>query len=333
MDNNNTSSVLCVGNALVDIMIALENDAILEQFNLLKGSMTLVDSSLSHEIYLSTMQHRRELKTGGSAANTAYTLACLGAKSGYAGKVGDDDLGRLFAKDFQDKNINTHLFASDLGTGRVMALVGADSERTMATYLGAAAEMVSEEFTPGLIKLYDIIYIEGYLVQDHTLIETIAKMAHENNRTIVLDTASFNVVEQNLDFMKKLITDYIDIVFANEEEALALTGLEPEEAAVEIAKWCRLAIVKTGKSGSLICDGNETLKIEPVHTDAVDSTGAGDNYAAGFLYGYTRNLDLRKCGDIASLVASYSVETFGPRIPDPKWQKLLDSVNEIATNE
>lgn len=331
MNINKTSSVLCVGNALVDVMIALENDSILEQFSLQKGSMTLVDSKLSKNIYMSTQQWQRELKTGGSAANTAYTLACLGAKSGYAGKVGDDDLGRLFAKDFQEKNIDTHLFASDSDTGRVMALVGIDSERTMATYLGAAAEMVSEEFTPELIRLYDMVYIEGYLVQDHTLIETIAKIAHDNNRPVVLDTASFNVVEQNLDFMKRLISQYIHTVFANEEEALALTGMEPEEAVVEIAKWCRLAIVKIGKSGSFICNGKETIKIESVPTDAVDSTGAGDNYAAGFLYGYTRNLDLRKCGDIASLVASYSVETFGPRIPDLKWQKLMNLVNEIET--
>ncbi|MCL1821982.1 MAG: adenosine kinase, partial [Prolixibacteraceae bacterium] len=284
-----SSSVLCIGNALVDIMIALESDAILQQYNLLKGSMTLINSDLSRKIYESTFQFRKEMKTGGSAANTAYTLACLGAKSGYVGKVGDDDLGRFFSRDFQDKNINAHLFSGQSDTGRVMALVGADSERTMATYLGAAAELQPGDFTPQLAQLYDFVYIEGYLVQDHLLIESIAKIAHENKRTVVFDAASFNIVEQNLEFMKKLIAQYIDIVFANEEEALALTGLEPEEAVVEIAGMCRLAIVKTGKSGSLICDGNETIKIEPVPTEAVDSTGAGDNYAAGFLYGYTRN--------------------------------------------
>jgi sugar/nucleoside kinase (ribokinase family) len=326
---NKIQKVLGIGNALVDIMIALPEDSLLEQFGLPRGSMTLVDSAQSVTIYNATQQYQKDVTTGGSAANTIHGLASLGAACGYAGKIGNDELGHLFASEFQQNNISTHLPYSHLDTGRVMAMVSADSERTMATYLGAAAGLVPADFSPELFSQYTMVYVEGYLVQDHQLIEYILKTAHQQGLKVAIDLSSFNIVEQNLEFLKHLAANYVDIVFANEEEALAFTGLGPEKALDSISSLCEIAIVKTGKKGSMIKKGKEVYHISPVPTQSVDTTGAGDSYAAGFLYGYVNELNLQQCGDIASLVSSKAVETMGARIPEEAWPGLLEKVRKI----
>ncbi len=323
-------AVLGVGNALVDVMIALENDDLLQQYGLPRGSMTLVDSRLSASVYEATKAWHKSVTSGGSAANTIHTLASLSTPCGYAGKISHDDLGTAFEKEFRDKGIHTHLLYSDTGTGRVMAMVSRDSERTMATWLGAAAELLPDDFSPEMMKPYQYLYVEGYLVQDHRLIETILRTGHNIGLRVALDLSSFNIVEQNRDFLEHLIRSYVDIVFANEEEAMAYTSAQPEKAAQIIALQCELAIVKTGKSGSLIQKGDELTVIEPVPTSALDTTGAGDSYSAGFLYGLTHGLPLRQCGDIASLVSSKAVESFGAKIPETEWPALLTRVKEIT---
>lgn len=320
------SRILGVGNALVDIMIALPDDNFLNQHGLPRGSMTLVDRNQSSVIYEATKAYQKELTTGGSAANTIHALTCLGADCGFVGKVGRDELGEMFLSDFHKKNITTHFSPGDLDTGRVMAMVSPDSERTMATYLGSAAELLPSEFTKDLMNQYDILYVEGYLVQNHELIKTILKQGYESGLKVAIDLSSFNIVAQNLEFLKEIIKDFVHIVFANEEEAMAFTGKEPGEALKEISQLCDLPIVKTGKTGSLVMYGGQIIKIKPYNTIAKDTTGAGDCYAAGFLYGLTRGLDLRQCGDIASYVSSKVVEFMGAKIPDLEWNRILEKV-------
>ncbi|HAX95470.1 MAG TPA: adenosine kinase [Prolixibacteraceae bacterium] len=321
--------ILGVGNALVDIMIALPDDHFLIDFGLPRGSMTLVDNDQSENIFEATKAYRKEVTTGGSAANTIHALASLGVDCGYAGKVGNDELGEVFSSEFHKKNIKTHLFPGNLNTGRVMAMVSPDSERTMATYLGAAADLYPTEFTQELTDLYDILYVEGYLVQNHDLIKTILQRGYESGLKVAIDLSSFNIVAQNLEFLKKIVKDYVHIVFANEEEALSFTGKDPEQAIREIAELCDLAIVKTGKSGSLAMFNGEMIRHSPVTANAIDTTGAGDTYAAGFLYGLTHGLDLQQCGDIASFVASRVVEYMGAKIPDNEWNGILEKVKSI----
>ncbi len=334
MENNFAfPAILGVGNALVDIMIALPGDDILQQFGLPRGSMTLVDGIQSWKIYQATHPWQKNVTTGGSAANTIHNLASLGARCGYAGKIGHDDLGAIFEKEFTDKGVTTHLYYSSSGTGRVMALVSPDSERTMATCLGAAEELLPEEFSSGIMQPYHYLYVEGYLVQDHRLIETILRIGQEAGLEVIIDLSSFNVVEQNRDFLETLITKYVDIVFANEEEAHAFTGMHPEEAVKKIARLCDIAIVKTGKNGSLVAGGDKILTINPVLAHAIDTTGAGDSYSAGFIYGLSRGLTLRQCGDIASLVAAKAVEVMGAKIPEEEWPELLQKVKAVENRE
>jgi sugar/nucleoside kinase (ribokinase family) len=311
------------------VMIIVENDRIINDFGLPKGSMTLVDSELSAKIYEATSVYNKELTTGGSAANTIFALANLGGNCGYLGKINHDNLGNTFRNEFERKSIKTHLYYSNKETGRVMALVSPDSERTMATYLGAAADLKPEDINSSDFEGYSVLYIEGYLVQDHGLIETAIKVAKGKGLKIAIDLSSFNVVEQNLEFLKRIISEYVDIVFANEEEALAYTGNDPANAINILASQCEIAVVKTGKTGSLIKRRDEEVQIKSIKAVAIDTTGAGDSYAAGFLFGYTRGFSLKKCGEIAALVSGKVVEVMGAKLPDEAWPKILDNIQNM----
>ncbi|QGY43957.1 adenosine kinase [Maribellus comscasis] len=327
--SNNTPAVLGIGNALMDIITQVEDDSLLQTFGLPRGSMTLVDAELSQNIFNATLNNKKEVTNGGSAANTMRCLASLGGNGGYIGKTGDDELGKIFKDEFTKKGIKTHMALSEKDTGRVMGLISKDSERTMATYLGAAAELLPSDLDSSLLKGYRYFYMEGYLVQNHDLIKTGFEMAKAQGLTTAIDLASYNVVEANLDFLKELITDKVDIVFANEEEALALTGKSPEEALEEIAEICDLAVVKVGKEGSFVKKGNEKIKIHGIPAKAIDTTGAGDSYAAGFLYGLTQGFPLEKCGNIASMVAGKVVEVWGPNLPDATWDEINKKIREM----
>jgi sugar/nucleoside kinase (ribokinase family) len=324
-----TPAVLGVGNALIDIISVLKDDSILEKFGLPRGSMTLVDTELSKKIYDATYSEKSELSTGGSVANTMRSLASLGGNGGYLGKIGDDKLGKIFKQDFERKGINTHLKYSNSDTGRVMGLVSPDSERTMATYLGAAAELTPDDFDKKLFDGYDYVYIEGYLVFNHALIKAGVEMAKAKGLKVAIDLSSFNVVEANLEFLKDLVKNSIDIVFANEEEAKSFTGKEPEEALQEIAEMCELAIVKVGKEGSFIKFENDIIKVDTIKAKALDTTGAGDAYAAGFFYGLTNNYSLEKCGRIAALVSGKVVEIMGANLPDKQWPEIQKEIQKI----
>jgi len=329
-ENKNIPAVLGVGNALVDIITVLENDAVLAGFGLPRGSMTLVDAELSKKIYDAVFSESSELATGGSVANTMRTFASIGGIGGYLGKTGNDELGKVFREAFEKKGIRTHLSLSTTETGRVMGLVSPDSERTMATYLGAAAELTPADFTPELFVGYEYVYMEGYLVFNQALIKTGVEMAKAAGLKIAIDLASFNVVEANLDFLKDLIMNYVDIVFANEEEAKSFTGKEPLEALYEIAEMCEIAIVKVGKQGSYIKRGNEIVKVGTIKANAIDTTGAGDSYAAGFLYGLTLGYDLETCGKIGALISGKVVEVMGANLSDSQWPEILEEMKKIV---
>ena len=327
--NLTLTSVIGVGNALIDVIAQMKEDSLLATFGLPRGSMTLVDSNLSEKINAATQNCKKEISTGGSAANTIRSLASLGAECGYLGKIGNDEFGKIFKNEFEKRGIKTHLVIGDQGTGKVMGLVSPDSERTMATFLGAAADLIPGDFDSSIFENYDCLYMEGYLVQNHDLIRTGLEKAKAAGQITAIDLASYNVVEANLSFLKDLIKNSVDIVFANEEEAKALTGKEPDEALDEIAENCELAIVKLGKQGSIIKRGNKKYKVNSTKADAIDTTGAGDSYAAGFLYGLIQGYDLEKCGRIAALVSGKVVEVMGANLPDSAWEEINEKISKM----
>ena len=319
-------SVLGIGNALIDVLITITDDAVLQKFGLLKGSMTLVDAVLSAEIKKETKNSTRSIQTGGSAANTVHGIAKLGGRCGYIGKISEDEFGNFYVEDFRNNNINTHFYYSETGTGHATGLISPDSERTFGTYLGAAMELTAEEMTHEIFRDYGILHIEGYLVQNHALIEAAMSIAKQNGLLVSIDMASFNIVEANIDFLHRIIREYVDIVFANEEEATSLTGKNPKEALLEIAEMCSIAVVKLGAHGSMIKSGDRIIHINAISAKSIDTTGAGDIYAAGFLYALTENLDLEVAGKIGSLLAGNVVEIIGAKITDETWNKLLPQV-------
>ncbi len=328
---NKQKSILGIGNALIDVLINITDDSVLQKFGLPKGSMTLVDAVLSAEIKKETKINTRIIQTGGSAANTVHGIAKLGGQCGYIGKISDDEFGNFYLEDFRNNNINTHFFYSETGTGHATGLISPDSERTFGTYLGAAMELTAEEMTPNIFQNYGILHIEGYLVQNHALIEAALKVAKENGLLVSIDMASFNIVEANIDFLHHMVREYVDIVFANEEEATSLTGKNPEESLPAIAEMCKIAVVKLGAKGSLIQSGDRVIRIEAIPAQSIDTTGAGDIYASGFLYALSENLDLEVAGKIGSLLAGKVVEVIGAKIPEETWTQLLPQIELLKS--
>ncbi|MDP3180950.1 MAG: adenosine kinase [Bacteroidota bacterium] len=326
---NKQKSILGIGNALIDVLINITDDSVLQKFGLPKGSMTLVDSAISSEIKKETKNNKRNIQTGGSAANTVHGISKLGGRCGYIGKISEDEFGNFYLEDFRNNNINTHFYYSETGTGHATGLISPDSERTFGTYLGAAMELTADEMTHEIFRDYGILHIEGYLVQNHTLIEAAMRIAKENGLLVSIDMASFNIVEANLDFLHRIIREYVDIVFANEEEATSLTGKNPEEALLEIAEMCSIAVVKLGAHGSMIKSGDRIIRIDAISAKSIDTTGAGDIYASGFLYALSENLDLEVAGKIGSLLAGNVVEVIGAKIPVETWNKLLPAIENL----
>ncbi|MFO7622393.1 MAG: adenosine kinase [Bacteroidales bacterium] len=308
--------ILGIGNALVDVLTLINDDQILERFSLPKGSMTLVDGDMSRLIKAETRDLKSTLLSGGSAANTIHGLAMLGIETGFIGSVGKDETGDFFERDMKDAGVITLLLRRDSPTGTAVALISRDSERTFGTHLGAAVELDAGDLSAEMFEGYDILYLEGYLIYNLDLVETACRMAKESGMTVALDLASYNVVEANPDAFRKVIEGYTDILFANAEEAKAYTGLEPEEALDYFSGVVKTAVVKVGAEGSWLKNGEEKLKVAAIPVGCRDTTGAGDLYASGFLYGYAYGDDLEKCGVIGSLLAGRVIEIVGARLDE-----------------
>ena len=325
--------VLGLGNALVDLLIQLDNDQIITQLGFPKGSMQLIKQTEIPLITSLTKNLPILMASGGSAANTIHGLSKLGVSCGYLGKVGKEELGKFYADDFKKAGVTTYLKKSETVTGRAYTLITPDSERTFATYLGAAIELRSNEIEEEIIAKYNLIHIEGYMVQSAALIEKAMKIAKQKKIKISLDLASFNVVESNLDLLKRFIPEYVDILFANEDEAKAYTNKLPAEALNEMAKQVEVAVVKVGKEGSWVQSGENSVKIDIAPVNAIDTTGAGDQYAAGFLSGYLNNQGLEQCGKLGSLLAGKVIKNYGARIPDELWHDIHKSVKSIIATD
>ncbi|MEG2515005.1 MAG: adenosine kinase, partial [Bacteroidaceae bacterium] len=280
--------IIGLGNALVDVLATLEDDTILQEMELPKGSMQLIDEIKLKQINEKFAMIKTHQATGGSAGNAILGLACLGAKTGFIGKIGDDEHGKFFKDNYVKNGIDEKLLVCDLPSGVASTFISPDGERTFGTYLGAASSLTASDLTLDMFDGYTYLFIEGYLVQDHEIILRAIELAKEAGLRICLDMASYNIVENDLEFFTMLIQKYVDIVFANEEEAKAFTGKEPEEALNEMSQMCSIAIVKVGAKGSFIKKGTEEVCVLALPIKKViDTTGAGDYFAAGFLYGLT----------------------------------------------
>ncbi len=322
--------IIGMGNALVDVLVTLSDERLLDEMNLPKGSMQLIEEGKYLEISEKMSHMKRFISTGGSAGNTILALANLGTNPGFIGKTGEDDFGKFFEESGKKHGIEMKILKSDLHTGVASTFVTPDGERTFATYLGAASQMTPEELTLDMFKGYSYFYVEGYLVQDKNLILRAAQLAKEAGAQICLDMASYNIVEDNHEFFHSFIEKYVDIVFANEEEAKSFTGKGAWESINEISSCCSIVVVKLGSKGSCIKKGTECIKFEiPPVDDVVDTTGAGDFYAAGFMYGLTCGLSLEKCCFIGSILASQVIRIYGTNLPEEAWNEIKLNISSL----
>lgn len=327
--------VIGMGNALTDMLVNMKSDDTLAAFSLEKGSMNLVDTEQQKKISKSVAGLPYTLSLGGSASNTIRAMARLGSQVGFIGKVGQDSTGDFFEQGLINVGVQPFIFRGHNHSGRCVSLVSPDGERTMITYLGAAMEMTSYEISPDMFTGYDCLYIEGYLVQDHDLIGCAVRTAKQCGLKVAIDLASFNVVAENLEFLRSLVSEYVDILFANEQEARTFTGEdEPLNALQAISEMCDLAVVKIGTKGALIKQGAEVLHVGIMAAaKRVDTTGAGDYYAAGFLSGMCQGLNLRQCGTIGAIAAGKVIEVVGTTFGEDAWNEIFNLATKVKTQK
>lgn len=323
--------ILGIGNALVDVMTLIDDEKVLESFYLPKGSMQLVDKDKSQLIKTGTTHYERSLASGGSAANTVYGLSMLGIPTGFIGSIGNDETGDFFENDFRNAGVQTILHRRDTPTGTAVALVTPDSERTFATHLGAAVELNAGDLNPNDFKGYEILYLEGYLIYNKELVIEACRLAKKNKMKIALDLASYNVVHDRIADFREVVEKYVDILFANAEEAKAFTGMDAETALHRLAEFCEIAVVKVGADGSWIRRGEEIIKIGTIQVDCKDTTGAGDLYASGFLYGLATEDSLENCGLFGAVLSGKVIEIIGARINHEKWDEIKNLISQIRT--
>lgn len=319
---------------MTDILAVLPDDSLLQTFHLPKGSMQHVDAETGDRIWSALKPMGVKYVAGGSAANTIACTAIFGMPSSFIGKVGNDELGLLFRSDQEQYGVKTHLLTGEHASGRSMVFVsGGNAERTFAVYLGAALDLVPADLDPAWFAGYDYFHIEGYLVQNQELVRRAVELAHAAGCTISLDLASYNVVESNLTFLHDIVERYVDILFANENESRAFTGRnDPREALDELASICRIAVVKVGRDGSWVKSGDEVCRIRPWPANPVDATGAGDTYAAGFLYANAQGLPLQVCGEVGSIIAAKVVEVIGTKIDIPRWRAATQEIRQLIAS-
>jgi sugar/nucleoside kinase (ribokinase family) len=324
--------ILGIGNALVDVLIKLPDEKLLSELNIAKGSMNLIDAEMRKMIFERIKDFTVTQTTGGSVSNTTLALRQLGEPVGFMGKAGNDIYGDFYLKEMTDLQIELHLIKEDTFSGTAIAFITPDGERTFCTYLGAAANMQKEDLHPSIFKQYTHSYIEGYLVQNHELIETALTLAKSLQMTTIFDLASYNVVASDKEFIQSLI-NRVDILLANEEEAMALTGKPSELAIHEIAEKVPTVIVKGGAKGSWIKQKDLFTHI-PVYKkiDPVDTTAAGDYYAAGFFYGMINRANPDICAQLGTLLSYHIIQVIGTKLPDETWVEIREKAREIINN-
>lgn len=318
------AKILGIGNSLVDMLCVLDSDNILSEAGLPKGSMQLIDKDTQSKLLKLIEGKKIERARGGSVPNTISGIQKLGMQTVFAGKIGTDKTGDFFENDLKSMGVDTRLVhVSDLPSGSCLSLISPDGERTMATCLGATGTFCADEITADLFEGVDICHIDGYLLQNYELVLKAMNLAVKAGVKISIDLGSYNVVADNLQFLQEVIPQYVSIVFANEEESKAYSNMEPEEALDLLASQVDYAVVKVGAKGSFIKHGSEKVFVEPLKgVNCIDTTGAGDLYASGFLYGLASGKSIAECGRIGALVSGNVVEIVGTSMDETRWNTI-----------
>ncbi len=309
--------ILGIGNSLTDILIRMPDDSLLPRLGYSKGSMNLISETKMQEIESLIRNESLEIRSGGSAANTIHALSTLGIPCAYIGKTGQDDTGRQFTEQLTQAGVNMlEIPAGRAPSGRCYVLISPDCERTFATYLGSALELSAQDLRPEHFTGYDIVHIEGYLLQNLELIEKAMSLARQQPMTVSLDLASYNVVLANLSVIRDLCRQHVGILFANEEEGKAFAGDQDDEDILEkMSGSGSVAILKLGARGAKVKYDGKIESLPAIPSLVQDTTGAGDIFAAGFLAGYAHGKDMMQSLCWGTQLAAEIIRIIGARLP------------------
>lgn len=324
--NEKTLDIIGIGAPVLDTLVQVDDDFLTNHVLGEKGGMEMVDAA-DMEAILRETQGTPVHTPGGSAGNTIFAMSRIGLKTSFIGKLGNDEAGRIFLESYRSMGGDVSRFkTADEPNARCLSLVTPDSERTMRTMLGASALLSPDEIDPSDFIDSRHTHLEGYLFFNPDLIQSLTATAAGAGNSISVDLASFEVVQAANAHLPGLLDKYVDVVFANEEEAKAYFPAETdfEKMAIEFAKLCRVAVVKLGAQGSIIASGDQVHQVDCLPAgNLIDTTGAGDLWAAGFLSGWLSGKNLPECGRLGSLMGSEIVQVMGAKIPEERWASIL----------
>lgn len=325
-------NVFGIGNALVDIVTEV-NDQFLEDHDIEKGLMTLVDEERQTQLSNAINMEKSNLQCGGSAANSIIAVAQFGGSSYYSCKVANDELGEFYRKDLKSNGVHSNLDHQTLEegiTGKCLVMTFEDASRTMNTFLGITSNYSKAEIAEEAIKDSQYVYIEGYLVTSENGQESMKyakKIAEENGVKTALTFSDPSMVKYFREPMQEVVGASVDLLFCNEEEAMLYTGKDNlEEAREALKRDAKRFVITQGENGAIIFDGDTFIDIEPYKVNAIDTNGAGDLFAGAFLYGITNGRSFADAGKLASLASSKVVAQFGPRL---EWHQAKDVLNHL----
>lgn len=318
-----------LGNALVDVLLKLQTEETLREVGIRKGAMDMINRDQMITIRRTQEQLERTEAPGGSVCNTMRAMARLGAQTGFIGKIGNDAVGEFYEKAVRAAGVTPYFVHTDGPSGSCTVLISPDGERTMGTFLGPAATLTPDEIREDVLARYQCIYIEGYLLVNEPLVRTTMQKAKKLGLKIALDLSNYNIVNAFKPLLDDLIPNYVDILFSNESEAEAFTGVPAREAVKILSGQVGVSIVTLGKEGSIVGSEGHFFTIPAEGGKPLDTTGAGDNFAAGFLYGCSVGATLEQSARIGSLLAGYVIDVVGPQIPEDKWEQIKLKVARI----
>jgi sugar/nucleoside kinase (ribokinase family) len=314
--------VIGVGSPLVDLVLTVEERFLKTHVDGLKGGMHLVEAEVIRKI-LRDGGVAPVMSAGGSASNATLGLANLGVRSAFIGSCGTDEHGEFYRTALKAQGCEPWLVAHpELPTGCVLSMVTPDAERTMRTCLGAAAALDPAHFTPESFRGAKVVMLEGYTLFNRDLTRAVARAAKEGGCELALDLASFEVVQANRAVIEELLDGYVDMVFANQDEAAAWNAAGAEAALEELSRHVPVAVVKLGKDGAMIARHGERVRVPACPVDAVDTTGAGDCWAAGFVAAHLRGLPIAECGRIGAMAGAAVVQVMGAQVPREQWLRV-----------
>jgi len=317
------------GSPLVDVLGRVD-DAFVDSVGGEKGGMIMVDHNEMDSIIDSLANP--EVAPGGSASNTLIGLMKLGESGAFLGKVGRDQRGDYFVESFESAGGSGHAFKScaSTPTGTCISLVTPDAQRTLRTHLGAAAALTVDEVSKADFENCTHAHLEGYMLFNYDLAIKTLHAAKEAGCTVSLDLAAFEVVQANAEVLGEILDQYVDMVFANEDEAKAWCGSEDPQVALDsLSKYCDVVAVKLGPEGAWVRKGDETVFVNSYKVEAVDTTGAGDLWASGFLYGLYNDYGLEKSAKLGAIIGSEVVQIMGAVIPEAGWDRIKTFLNEL----